>query len=135
MNKRTIFTTFIVLCLSFSLFAQTQPKLHPFKLGRLEPGDNLRISVSREPRLANDFRRFRLTVNVVVGSDGKLVPASSMMREMMPELVGVMARGLTLGEIKQLLESRYADKNLDTSVNVQFTGSGGRQPVFPRVRR
>src|SRR5438132_425302 len=113
MKARLFFVALIVLCLGTSLLAQTTPNLLPFKFGRLKPGDTLVIRMFKEPYLVTGTEHMRLGVRVVVRDDGKLdLPFN------VPLLNNVIAGGLTVPELQQVLEGRYSENNYDTRVTV-----------------
>src|SRR5688572_17601493 len=114
MKTRLLFGVFLVLALSASLPAQATLKVQPlFKLGPLKAGDTLIIGISKQPILVTG-RMMRLGVRVVVGEDGKLKPSFRV-----PLLDDVSAAGLTLMQLREALESRYAEANYEVNITVR----------------
>jgi protein involved in polysaccharide export with SLBB domain len=108
----------LLLCLSASVLGQSPFQLYSIKLGKLEPGDRLMITVIKEPYLVTGTDRVRFSLNVTIRDDNRMgVPPL-----LIPILTDVLAGGLTTSELRQALEMRYAETNYDTSIMVQFLG-------------
>jgi protein involved in polysaccharide export with SLBB domain len=126
METRPVSVIVIVLCLSVSLFAQGSFTPYPVKLGRLEPGDMLRVSVFKEPYLITGTDRVHLSLNVVVRDDNK-VSLMSLFPSARPVFGDVQVGGLTTSELRQVLERQYTQNNYETRISVQFVGSRRRE--------
>jgi protein involved in polysaccharide export with SLBB domain len=128
-----------MLCLITPSLAQGTLTFYPVKMGRLAPGDKLSIRIIKEANFGRNFASayvMDLRLNVVIRHDNKLgriirgigpddnrvsVPLE------LPRLSDLQAAGLTVSELRELLVQQYAEKDVDTRVTVQFTGSGNRK--------
>src|SRR5688572_16046558 len=111
-----------VVCLSISLFAQRAATQYPVKVDALKAGDMLRLSLFKQPYLVTGTGGMDLTLNLVVREDGRLnVPPT------MRLLADLPIAGLTVAQLRQVLERRIAENNYETRVAVLFTGSNGPQ--------
>src|SRR5688572_13265093 len=108
MKSRLLFVALTLLSFTTSVIAQDAPQRSLFKLGSLESGDTLMISVTKS-----------LTIRAVVRDDGKLaLPGNARERFGVPELRSITAGGLTISQLYRLLEERYGENN----VTVWFLG-------------
>ena len=121
-----------VLCLAVPVFTQGRLQRYPVKFGPLESGDGLRISLFKEPYLVTGSDRMDLTFNVVVGNDGRMRMSRASTNPLAAgntprPLADVLAVGLTIPQLRQVLERRIAENNYETRVSVFFTGSNALQ--------
>jgi protein involved in polysaccharide export with SLBB domain len=124
MNMRLLSIALTVLCFSLSLSGQITPErsYYNVRLGRLKPGDALRITLFKQPDVMSR-ESVNLSVRRVVSADGKLS---------VPLLADdVAASGLTIPELLRTLEKLYfAERNSPPRVSVQFSDN---LPSVPRA--
>jgi protein involved in polysaccharide export with SLBB domain len=107
MRIRLVAAAVLLLLAHISLFAQNMPWLPVPKLGKLVPGDTLRIGIFR-PREDKLDGVWNLTLTVGVLDDGTIS---------VPELGKVPAGGLSIIELNSTLQQRYTEAFL----NLPFT--------------
>jgi len=139
MKPRLSFVICAMLCLITPLLAQGSLTFYPVKMGRLAPGDKLSIRIVKEANFVRNFASayvMDLRLNVVIRDDNKMGriirgigPDDNRISTplQLPRLSDLQAAGLTVSELRELLVQQYAEKDVDTRVTVQFTGSGNRK--------
>jgi hypothetical protein len=136
MKQRLPFVVFVMFCVGIPLFAQGTSRFsYPVKMGRLEPGDKLKISMVKASDSRPSYYGMPMVLNVVILSDnklGRIIPVGfpgfkqTSMHLDGPPLNDVQAGGLTVPELEQLIEQRFAEKDFKMDVAVQFTGAVAR---------
>src|SRR5262245_53637301 len=133
MKQRLLCVVLSLLCLGIPLFAQgTSRFFYPVKIGPLEPGDKLKISIVNEPQVLPPFYGMRMYLNVVILGDnklGRIIPVGfpgyneTRLPLGVPRLDDMQAGGLTIIDLQKMIEQRFAQENFKTVVAVEFTGS------------
>jgi hypothetical protein len=107
MRIRVVAAAVVLLVGHISLCAQDMPWMPVPKLGKLVPGDTLRIGIYR-PREDKLDGVWNLTLTVGVFDDGTIT---------VPELGRVRAAGMSITELNSTLQQRYTEAFL----NLPFT--------------
>jgi protein involved in polysaccharide export with SLBB domain len=97
MKLRVISLALLLLVCDMALFAQNMPWMPVPKLGKLLPGDTLRIGIFR-PREDKLDGVWNLALTVAVLDDGTIT---------VPELGKVPAAGISITELNSVLQQRY----------------------------